>query len=239
MKTQVARTVNPANMRRTDTFKLQAFHVSISGYMGQLHAWKMMCVTNRIIKLLVCVNHLNDKVRLCRRPGGAYTRWSGSDSCWKSSPVRPPLGQSLTEPSPELQIVTGLRNWTESKIAGNNIISYTWNYTRCIDISTLFTDCQSLYNVSLFTESGFGLGLASRRGKEETVQRRAAALWLREAVRPSLKPSWIYQVAENSLDTRCLDNRNSLYTIISSLWEGMRKGSGKIYIVRQLRKEKL
>jgi len=70
------------------------------------------------------------------------------------------------------------------------------------DISTLFTDCQSLYNVSLFTESGFGPGLAGRRGKEETVQRRAA-LWLWEAVRPSLKPSWIYRVAENSLDTRC------------------------------------
>jgi len=42
------------------------------------------------------------------------------------------------------------------------------------DISTLFTDCQSLYNVSLFTESGFGPGLAGRRGKEETVQRHAA-----------------------------------------------------------------
>ena len=165
------------------------------------------------------------------------TRWSGSDSCWESNPVRPTLGQSLTEPSQKLQIVTGLRNWTESKIAGNKIISYTWNYTRFIDISTLFTDCQSLYNVSLVTESGFGPSLASRRGKEETVQWRAAALWLREAVRPYLKPSWIHQVAENAPDTRCLDNGNSLYTTISSLWESIRKSSGKIYIVRQWRKE--
>jgi hypothetical protein len=37
MKIQVARTVNPGNVRRTDTFKLQAFHVSLSGNMGQLH----------------------------------------------------------------------------------------------------------------------------------------------------------------------------------------------------------
>jgi len=37
MKKQDARTVNRGNMRRTDTFTLQAFHVSLSGYMGQLH----------------------------------------------------------------------------------------------------------------------------------------------------------------------------------------------------------
>jgi hypothetical protein len=197
MKAQVARTINPRNMRRTDTFKLTAFHVSLSGYMGQLHAWNIMCVTNRIIKLLVCINQLNDKVRLCRRPGGTYTRWSGR--LLLEIEARASNAGSVTDWTvPKITDSARVKKLSGIKTADNKTISHTRNYTRFIDISTLSTECQSLYNVPLFTESGFGPGLASRRGKEETVQRRAA-LWLWETVRPSLKPSWIYRVAENSL----------------------------------------
>jgi hypothetical protein len=169
-------------MRRTDTFKLQAFHVPLLGYLGQFQAWNMICVTNRIISLLVCINKPNDKVGLCKRPDGTYTCSPGNGSCWKSSPKRPTLGQSLTELSPKLQTVTGLRNWTESKIRGHKMIKYIWNCTSFTDISSLFTDCQSLYNLSLFKESRFGPSLASKRGNADTVQRRAA-LWLWEAGR--------------------------------------------------------